>query len=109
MRALGALLHLRTSDAAHCARQRPARQKDKMESFFTAETLKYLFLLFDDATKADEHGAIEGELLPLDQFVFNTEAHPLRVFHPPGGGAAEGEVGSYHRSGHGGQAASVDN
>jgi mannosyl-oligosaccharide alpha-1,2-mannosidase len=34
-----------------------------------AETLKYLFLLF-----SDEHA------LPLDKFVFNTEAHPLGVW-----------------------------
>ena len=32
--------------------------------------LKYLFLLFTD-----------DDLLPLDQWVFNTEAHPLPVFH----------------------------
>lgn len=46
-----------------------AAKQDKMESFFLAETLKYLFLLYspDDA-------------LPLDgpnAKVFNTECHPL--------------------------------
>lgn len=44
-------------------------KKDKMESFFMAETLKYLFLLFSD----------DDELLPLDKFVFNTEAHPMLI------------------------------
>jgi hypothetical protein len=44
--------------------------RDKMESFFTGETLKYLFLLFSD----------DSTVLPLDQYVFNTEAHPLPVF-----------------------------
>lgn len=39
-----------------------------MESFWTAETLKYLWLLFG-----------EEELLSLDEWVFNTEAHPFRV------------------------------
>jgi hypothetical protein len=39
-----------------------------MESFFLAETLKYLFLLFSDA-----------DVLPLDEIVFNTEAHPLLI------------------------------
>lgn len=39
-----------------------------MESFFIAETLKYLFLLFSDAN-----------VLPLDEVVFNTEAHPFPV------------------------------
>ena len=42
---------------------------DKMESFFLAETLKYLFLLFSDDT-----------VLPMDEWVFNTEAHPLPVW-----------------------------
>jgi mannosyl-oligosaccharide alpha-1,2-mannosidase len=43
---------------------------DKMESFFLAETLKYLFLLFDPDTPIDI----------LNTHVFNTEAHPLRRF-----------------------------
>jgi mannosyl-oligosaccharide alpha-1,2-mannosidase len=38
-------------------------------SFFLAETLKYTYLL-----------ANEKELLPLDQMVFNTEAHPFPIF-----------------------------
>ncbi|KAK3730045.1 hypothetical protein QZH41_009559 [Actinostola sp. cb2023] len=42
--------------------------RDKMESFFLGETLKYLFLLFSDV-----------EIVPLDKFVFNTEAHPLPI------------------------------
>ncbi|CAM9287540.1 unnamed protein product, partial [Heterosigma akashiwo] len=44
---------------------------DKMESFFLAETLKYFFLLFADPDEED--------VLPLDEFVFNTEAHPLPI------------------------------
>lgn len=48
----------------------PSQSRDKMESFFLGETLKYLFLLFDD-TKTQ---------MSLDDFVFNTEAHPLRIF-----------------------------
>ena len=39
---------------------------DLMHSFFLAETLKYLYLLF------------EPRALNLDEVVFNTEAHPLR-------------------------------
>ena len=46
--------------------------RDHMESFFLAETLKYLLLLFSDD---------EG-LLPLDAVVFNTEAHPLPITRP---------------------------
>ncbi|KAF8079215.1 glycoside hydrolase [Lyophyllum atratum] len=49
----------------------PARHEDKMETFWMSETLKYLYLLFDDSNT-----------LPLDKFVFNTEAHPLPVFEP---------------------------
>ncbi|TMW57051.1 hypothetical protein Poli38472_002976 [Pythium oligandrum] len=49
----------------------PAKQffRDGMESFFIAETLKYLFLLFSD----------DETLLPLDEIVFNTEAHPFPI------------------------------
>ena len=49
-----------------------ASQRDHMESFYLAETLKYLVLLFSD----------DPALLPLDQWVFNTEAHPLPVVGP---------------------------
>ncbi|CAE8676562.1 unnamed protein product [Polarella glacialis] len=44
----------------------PANKKDDMPSFFFAETLKYLFLLFSD-----------DEFLPLESFVLSTEAHPV--------------------------------
>lgn len=47
--------------------------RDKMESFFLGETLKYLFLLFSDDT----------DLLSLDSYVFNTEAHPLPIWPSP--------------------------
>ena len=42
-----------------------------MESFFLAETLKYLYLILE---------ADEG-VLDLDRFVLNTEAHPLPIIH----------------------------
>jgi len=48
----------------------PSQSRDKMESFLLSETLKYLFLLFDN-TKTQAS---------LDDFIFNTEAHPLRIF-----------------------------
>ena len=51
--------------------QVPVVLEDKMETFFLAETLKYSYLLFS-----------EDSLLPLDQVVFNTEAHPFRTFTP---------------------------
>ena len=59
--------------------QVPPPHRDKMESFWTGETLKYLYLLLDSS--------IEPRF-PLDQWVFNTEAHPLPVV----GSAAEEAV-----------------
>lgn len=44
--------------------------RNKMESFFLAETLKYLYLLQDPDTEIDV----------LHRHVFNTEAHPMRIF-----------------------------
>lgn len=46
----------------------PPHRRDKMETFFLGETLKYLYLLFAD-----------NSLIPLDKFVFNTEAHPIPI------------------------------
>ncbi|KAL5315656.1 hypothetical protein ACEPPN_016526 [Leptodophora sp. 'Broadleaf-Isolate-01'] len=42
-------------------------QVDEMESFWLAETLKYFYLLFS-----------ENDVVSLDDYVLNTEAHPLR-------------------------------
>lgn len=44
--------------------------RDDMESFFLAETLKYLYLLNDP----------DSEIDILNKHVFNTEAHPMRMF-----------------------------
>ncbi|CAL8076216.1 unnamed protein product [Calicophoron daubneyi] len=41
---------------------------DVQQSYFLAETLKYLYLIFSEDT-----------LLPLDRWVFNSEAHPLPI------------------------------
>ncbi|KJH50455.1 glycosyl hydrolase family 47 [Dictyocaulus viviparus] len=43
---------------------------DVQQSFFLAETLKYAYLTFS-----------ENSVIPLDQWVFNTEAHPLPVMN----------------------------
>ncbi|KAJ5898867.1 hypothetical protein N7495_003611 [Penicillium taxi] len=61
--------HTRT-ELAHAAigdvmSQKPT-QKDTMESFWLAETLKYFYLLFSDPSVVD-----------LDKYVLNTEAHPF--------------------------------
>ena len=46
---------------------RTKQKADAMESFFFAETLKYLYLLFAPPSALD-----------FDSIVFNTEAHPLK-------------------------------
>jgi mannosyl-oligosaccharide alpha-1,2-mannosidase len=46
-----------------------AQAEDHMESFFLAETLKYLYMV-----QSPDHP------ISLEKFVFNTEAHPLRRF-----------------------------
>ena len=44
--------------------------KDKMESFWLGETLKYFYLIFSDK-----------EEYPLNEYVFNTEAHAFPINH----------------------------
>jgi mannosyl-oligosaccharide alpha-1,2-mannosidase len=46
----------------------PTVGDDKMQSFFLAETLKYLYLIFADS-----------DTMHLDEWVFNTEAHPFKI------------------------------
>jgi mannosidase alpha-like ER degradation enhancer 2 len=40
---------------------------DRMEPYFMAETMKYLYLLY-----------APPEVLPFDKVIFNTEGHPIR-------------------------------
>ena len=47
------------------------KKLDSMESFWLAETLKYFYLIFS-----------ESDLMSLDDYVLNTEAHPLRIPKP---------------------------
>ncbi|CZR64406.1 probable class I alpha-mannosidase [Phialocephala subalpina] len=42
-------------------------KQDRMESFWMAETLKYFYLIF-----------AEPDVVSLDEYVLNTEAHPLK-------------------------------
>ncbi len=57
------------TDAGYAALQNVETKdkKDEMESFFLAETLKYLYLLF-----------APPETIDLTKVIFNTEAHPIR-------------------------------
>ncbi|KAL4973714.1 glycoside hydrolase [Aspergillus desertorum] len=51
------------------AEKEDVEREDSMESFWMAETLKYLYLIF-----------AETDVVSLDEWVFNTEGHPLRGF-----------------------------
>ncbi|KIV99826.1 uncharacterized protein PV09_08496 [Verruconis gallopava] len=78
------LKHTRT-ELAHSAiddvTKKFPKQTDSMESFWLAETLKYAWLLFEEEDKWS-----------LDEWVFNTEAHPLRRM--PADGVPDGGVAS---------------
>jgi len=64
----GLVTHCRTEDGYTVLKSVETKEKgDLMPSYFLAETLKYLYLLF-----APE------KTLDLDRVVFNTEAHALR-------------------------------
>eukprot|EP01096_Ripella_sp_DP13-Kostka_P004995 TRINITY_DN1758_c0_g2_i2.p1 TRINITY_DN1758_c0_g2~~TRINITY_DN1758_c0_g2_i2.p1 ORF type:complete len:677 (+),score=226.34 TRINITY_DN1758_c0_g2_i2:42-2072(+) len=52
----------------------PVKHDDVQHSFFMAETLKYLYLLFSP-----------DDLIPLSDYVFNTEAHPLGIIRETSG------------------------
>jgi mannosyl-oligosaccharide alpha-1,2-mannosidase len=59
------------TDIAHaglddCTVRNPPKS-DRMESFWLAETLKYFYLIFS-----------EPDVVSLDDYVLNTEAHPLK-------------------------------
>ena len=59
--------YCRTDDGyAALSDVRTKKKRDSMESFFFAETLKYLYLLFAPESTLD-----------FDAVIFNTEAHPL--------------------------------
>eukprot|EP01029_Cantina_marsupialis_P015939 TRINITY_DN352_c0_g1_i2.p1 TRINITY_DN352_c0_g1~~TRINITY_DN352_c0_g1_i2.p1 ORF type:complete len:416 (-),score=111.34 TRINITY_DN352_c0_g1_i2:204-1451(-) len=47
----------------------PSSLENNMQTFFTAETLKYLYLLQDPTHE-----------IKLDRYVFNTEAHPVEIW-----------------------------
>lgn len=54
---------------AHLKSVKTMEKEDDMQSFFLAETLKYSYLLF-----------APPERVKLEETVFNTEAHPLKVW-----------------------------
>lgn len=48
------------------------KPRDFMESFWTGETLKYLFLLFTDDSKLIDN--------LFDNYVINTEGHLIKIY-----------------------------
>lgn len=64
---------------------RDHRKENRMESFFLAETTKYLYLLFDPDHYLNNNGGIgtlintpNGEcVIDAGGYIFNTEAHPI--------------------------------
>lgn len=64
---------------------RDHRKEDRMESFFLAETTKYLYLLFDPDNFIHNPGVYgtvinthNGEcVVDVGGYIFNTEAHPI--------------------------------
>ncbi|QQS35378.1 MAG: glycoside hydrolase family 47 protein [Ignavibacteriales bacterium] len=62
--------HCRTESGYAALKSVITKEKnDSMESFFLAETLKYFYLLFHP-----------DKIIDLKEYVFNTEAHPIKVF-----------------------------
>lgn len=66
-----AIVKVARTEAAHSAVDsvlvdKPT-QSDSMESFWLAETLKYFYLLY-----------AEPDVISLDEWVLNTEAHPFK-------------------------------
>jgi mannosidase alpha-like ER degradation enhancer 2 len=60
------------------------RKQDSMESFFLAETTKYLYLLFDPDNFLNSDGGYgtlwdtpNGECIIESSYIYNTEAHPI--------------------------------
>ena len=60
----------------------PPEKDNTMQSFWLAETLKYLWLIF-----------ASPDVISLDEWVLNTEAHPLRILKelPPFLAGASGD------------------
>ena len=54
---------------SHLSSVKTKERADAMQSFFLAETLKYCYLIF-----------APDETFDFQQMIFNTEAHPLRIW-----------------------------
>ena len=64
-------------------------QEERMESFFLAETTKYLYLLFDEQNfNHQSNGSVDQQIKATQSpscnpgsagYIFNTEAHPIDI------------------------------
>jgi mannosidase alpha-like ER degradation enhancer 2 len=80
----GLLAHCRTDAGFTVLASILTKEKgDLMPSYFLAETLKYLYLIF-----------APDQALDFDGVVFNTEAHPLRRLPPAPAAPAESAAGT---------------
>jgi mannosyl-oligosaccharide alpha-1,2-mannosidase len=66
------IINATSTDIGHSAirgvsGENPPSQTDQMESFWLAETLKYFYLLYS-----------LPDVISLDEWVLNTEAHPFK-------------------------------
>lgn len=64
--------------------ENPPKRRNKMESFWISETLKYFYLIFSEPPDSCQHPSCAGASLresryPLTEYVLNTEAHFLPI------------------------------
>ncbi|CAK7914100.1 ER degradation-enhancing alpha-mannosidase-like protein 1 [[Candida] anglica] len=69
---------------------RTGEMQDRMETFVLSETLKYLYLLFDEEDRCFLH---DNEVMKGKSWVFSTEAHP--VWNPSPSNNDMGQDNSY--------------
>lgn len=81
----GTLFYFDEKNSLQIKNVRDHRKENRMESFFLAETTKYLYLLFDPDHYLNNNGGIgtlintpNGEcVIDAGGYIFNTEAHPI--------------------------------
>ena len=71
--------HCRAGSAFTTLKDVTTKEKgDLMPSYFLAESLKYLYLIFAPEKGSDTERGGSGGAVDLDRVVFTTEAHPIR-------------------------------
>ena len=83
--------------ASNGAQDKAKGQEDLLESFFFAETLKYLYLLFHDdgggvtdgSSSSSSSSSSSRSRIDLERYVFTTEAHLVHATPPEDGQPAK--------------------